>query len=128
MKKWLVSVLLILGGIMVFFSLNNVSQREDLDRKIQAEQKRMVIYLINNAKDIEKITFTNFVQNTKTGTWSSEVIVNDEIYLTLSITDFEGNISIAEHISQSKGKELEFKTIPTNNQYIDIDVIFYNGD
>ena len=77
--------------------------------KYKEEQDRMVEYLAQNYEGVEKIEFINFEKNNTTGTWSSDAIVNDIYYITISLNGFGGEIDVTEHISRSKGNELHLK-------------------
>ena len=107
-KKWSIIALVIcvIGGI-VMFSLNHQKEKT-LEEKIRIEQERMVLYLVNHYEKVEKIEFTSFQQNKLTGTWTSNAIVNDEIFVTFSVQNLtaEDEIGFGQHISQSNGNKL----------------------
>ena len=107
-KKWgiIALVICVIGGI-VMFSLNH-RQEKTLEEKMRIEQDRMALYLVNHYEKIEKIEFTSFQQNKLTGTWTSNAIVNDEIFVTFSVQNLmaEDEIGFGQHISQSNGNKL----------------------
>lgn len=108
MKKWglVAIVVLIIGGI-IMFSLNQQKEKT-LEEKMRTEQDRMALYLVNHYEKVEKIEFTSFQQNKLTGTWTSNAVVNDEIYVTFSVQNLmiEDEIAFGQHISQSNGNKL----------------------
>ena len=99
-------VICIIGGI-VMFSLNQQKEKT-LEEKMRIEQDRMALYLVSHYEKVEKIEFTSFQQNKLTGTWNSNAIVNDEIFVTFSVQNLmtEDEIGFGQHISQSNGNEL----------------------
>ena len=107
-KKWgiIVLVICIIGGI-VMFSLNQQKEKT-LEEKMRIEQDRMALYLVSHYEKVEKIEFTSFQQNKLTGTWNSNAIVNDEIFVTFSVQNLmtEDEIGFGQHISQSNGNKL----------------------
>ena len=107
-KKWgiIALVICIIGGI-VMFSLNQQKEKA-LEEKMRTEQDRMVLYLVSHYEKVEKIEFTSFQQNKLTGTWTSNAIVNDEIFVTFSVQNLmtEDEIGFGQHISQSNGNKL----------------------
>ena len=107
-KKWgiIALVICIIGGI-VMFSLNQQKEKT-LEEKMRIEQDRMALYLVSHYEKVEKIEFTSFQQNKLTGTWNSNAIVNDEIFVTFSVQNLmtEDEIGFGQHISQSNGNKL----------------------
>ncbi|ORO60235.1 hypothetical protein B7718_06120 [Streptococcus oralis subsp. oralis] len=107
-KKWgiIALVICIIGGI-VMFSLNHQKEKT-LEEKMRIEQDRMALYLVSHYEKVEKIEFTSFQQNKLTGTWTSNAIVNDEIFVTFSVQNLmtEDEIGFGQHISQSNGNKL----------------------
>ena len=107
-KKWgiIALVICIIGGI-VMFSLNHQKEKT-LEEKMRIEQDKMALYLVNHYEKVEKIEFTSFQQNKLTGTWTSNAIVNDEIFVTFSVQNLmtEDEIGFGQHISQSNGNKL----------------------
>ncbi|MFS8939112.1 hypothetical protein QM414_05520 [Streptococcus mitis] len=107
-KKWgiITLVICIIGGI-VMFSLNHQKEKT-LEEKMRIEQDRMALYLVSHYEKVEKIEFTSFQQNKLTGTWNSNAIVNDEIFVTFSVQNLmtEDEIGFGQHISQSNGNKL----------------------
>lgn len=107
-KKWgiIALVICVIGGI-VMFSLNHQKEKT-LEEKMRIEQDRMALYLVNHYEKVEKIEFTSFQQNKLTGTWTSNAIVNDEIFVTFSVQNLmtEDEIGFGQHISQSNGNKL----------------------
>lgn len=107
-KKWgiIALVICIIGGI-VMFSLNQQKEKT-LEEKMRIEQDRMALYLVSHYEKVEKIEFTSFQQNKLTGTWTSNAIVNDEIFVTFSVQNLmtEDEIGFGQHISQSNGNKL----------------------
>ena len=107
-KKWgiIALVICVIGGI-VMFSLNHQKEKT-LEEKMRIEQDRMALYLVNHYEKVEKIEFTSFQQNKLTGTWNSNAIVNDEIFVTFSVQNLmtEDEIGFGQHISQSNGNKL----------------------
>ena len=107
-KKWgiIALVICVIGGI-VMFSLNQQKEKA-LEEKMRTEQDRMALYLVSHYEKVEKIEFTSFQQNKLTGTWNSNAIVNDEIFVTFSVQNLmtEDEIGFGQHISQSNGNEL----------------------
>jgi|GEM_PF-1293219 len=99
-------VICIIGGI-VMFSLNQQKEKT-LEEKMRIEQDRMTLYLVSHYEKVEKIEFTSFQQNKLTGTWTSNAIVNDEIFVTFSVQNLmtEDEIGFGQHISQSNGNKL----------------------
>ena len=113
-KKWgiIALVICIIGGI-VMFSLNHQKDKT-LEEKMRIEQDRMALYLVSHYEKVEKIEFTSFQQNKLTGTWTSNAIVNDEIFVTFSVQNLmtEDEIGFGQHISQSNGNKLIEKENP----------------
>ena len=107
-KKWgiIALVICIIGGI-IMFSLNQQKEKT-LEEKMKIEQERMALYLVSHYEKVEKIEFTSFQQNKLTGTWTSNAIVNDEIFVTFSVQNLmtEDEIGFGQHISQSNGNKL----------------------
>ena len=107
-KKWgiIALVICIVGGI-VMFSLNHQKEKT-LEEKMRIEQDRIALYLVSHYEKVEKIEFTSFQQNKLTGTWNSNAIVNDEIFVTFSVQNLmtEDEIGFGQHISQSNGNKL----------------------
>ena len=107
-KKWgiIALVICVIGGI-VMFSLNHQKEKT-LEEKMRIEQDRMALYLVSHYEKVEKIEFTSFQQNKLTGTWTSNAIVNDEIFVTFSVQNLmtEDEIGFGQHISQSNGNKL----------------------
>ena len=107
-KKWgiIALVICVIGGI-VMFSLNHQKEKT-LEEKMRIEQDRMALYLVSHYEKVEKIEFTSFQQNKLTGTWNSNAIVNDEIFVTFSVQNLmtEDEIGFGQHISQSNGNKL----------------------
>ena len=107
-KKWgiIALVVCIIGGV-VMFSLNQQKEKT-LEEKMRIEQDRMALYLVSHYEKVEKIEFTSFQQNKLTGTWTSNAIVNDEIFVTFSVQNLmtEDEIGFGQHISQSNGNKL----------------------
>ena len=107
-KKWgiIALIICIIGGI-VMFSLNHQKEKT-LEEKMRIEQDRMALYLVSHYEKVEKIEFTSFQQNKLTGTWTSNAIVNDEIFVTFSVQNLmtEDEIGFGQHISQSNGNKL----------------------
>jgi hypothetical protein len=107
-KKWgiIALVICIIGGV-VMFSLNQQKEKT-LEEKMRIEQDRMALYLVSHYEKVEKIEFTSFQQNKLTGTWTSNAIVNDEIFVTFSVQNLmtEDEIGFGQHISQSNGNKL----------------------
>ncbi len=99
-------VICIIGGI-IMFSLNQQKEKT-MEEKMRIEQDRMALYLVSHYEKVEKIEFTSFQQNKLTGTWNSNAIVNDEIFVTFSVQNLmtEDEIGFGQHISQSNGNEL----------------------
>ncbi|EFO02279.1 hypothetical protein SMSK23_1046 [Streptococcus oralis ATCC 35037] len=89
------------------FSLNQQKEKT-LEEKMRIEQDRMALYLVSHYEKVEKIEFTSFQQNKLTGTWTSNAIVNDEIFVTFSVQNLmtEDEIGFGQHISQSNGNKL----------------------
>ncbi len=107
-KKWgiIALVICVIGGI-IMFSLNHQKEKT-LEEKMRIEQDRMALYLVSHYEKVEKIEFTSFQQNKLTGTWTSNAIVNDEIFVTFSVQNLmtEDEIGFGQHISQSNGNKL----------------------
>ena len=107
-KKWgiIALVICIIGGV-IMFSLNQQKEKT-LEEKMRIEQDRMALYLVSHYEKVEKIEFTSFQQNKLTGTWTSNAIVNDEIFVTFSVQNLmtEDEIGFGQHISQSNGNKL----------------------
>ena len=107
-KKWgiIALVICIIGGI-IMFSLN-YQKEKTMEEKMRIEQDRMALYLVSHYEKVEKIEFTSFQQNKLTGTWNSNAIVNDEIFVTFSVQNLmtEDEIGFGQHISQSNGNKL----------------------
>ena len=107
-KKWgiIALVICIIGGV-IMFSLNQQKEKT-LEEKMRIEQDRMALYLVSHYEKVEKIEFTSFQQNKLTGTWNSNAIVNDEIFVTFSVQNLmtEDEIGFGQHISQSNGNKL----------------------
>ena len=107
-KKWgiIALVICIIGGV-IMFSLNHQKEKT-LEEKMRIEQDRMALYLVSHYEKVEKIEFTSFQQNKLTGTWTSNAIVNDEIFVTFSVQNLmtEDEIGFGQHISQSNGNKL----------------------
>ena len=107
-KKWgiIALVICIIGGV-IMFSLNHPKEKT-LEEKMRIEQDRMALYLVSHYEKVEKIEFTSFQQNKLTGTWTSNAIVNDEIFVTFSVQNLmtEDEIGFGQHISQSNGNKL----------------------
>ena len=107
-KKWgiIALVICIIGGV-IMFSLNQ-QKETTLEEKMRIEQDRMALYLVSHYEKVEKIEFTSFQQNKLTGTWTSNAIVNDEIFVTFSVQNLmtEDEIGFGQHISQSNGNKL----------------------
>ena len=107
-KKWgiIALVICVIGGI-IMFSLNHQKEKT-LEEKMRIEQDRMALYLVSHYEKVEKIEFTSFQQNKLTGTWNSNAIVNDEIFVTFSVQNLmtEDEIGFGQHISQSNGNKL----------------------
>ena len=107
-KKWgiIALVICIIGGV-ILFSLNQQKEKT-LEEKMRIEQDRMALYLVSHYEKVEKIEFTSFQQNKLTGTWTSNAIVNDEIFVTFSVQNLmtEDEIGFGQHISQSNGNKL----------------------
>ena len=107
-KKWSIVALVIciIGGV-IMFSLNQQKEKT-LEEKMRIEQDRMALYLVSHYEKVEKIEFTSFQQNKLTGTWTSNAIVNDEIFVTFSVQNLmtEDEIGFGQHISQSNGNKL----------------------
>ena len=107
-KKWgiIALVICIIGGV-VMFSLNQQKEKT-LEEKMRIEQDRMALYLVSHYEKVEKIEFTSFQQNKLTGTWTSNAIVNDEIFVTFSVQNLmtEDEIGFGQHIRQSNGNKL----------------------
>ncbi len=107
-KKWgiIALVICVIGGI-VMFSLNQQKEKA-LEEKMRTEQDRMALYLVSHYEKVEKIEFTSFQQNKLTGTWTSNAIVNEEIFVTFSVQNLmtEDEIGFGQHISQSNGNKL----------------------
>ena len=107
-KKWgiIALVICIIGGI-IMFSLNHQKEKT-MEEKMRIEQDRMALYLVSHYEKVEKIEFTSFQQNKLTGTWNSNAIVNDEIFVTFSVQNLmtEDEIGFGQHISQSNGNKL----------------------
>ena len=107
-KKWgiIALVICIIGGI-IMFSLNQQKEKT-MEEKMRIEQDRMALYLVSHYEKVEKIEFTSFQQNKLTGTWTSNAIVNDEIFVTFSVQNLmtEDEIGFGQHISQSNGNKL----------------------
>ena len=107
-KKWgiICLVICIIGGV-IMFSLSQQKEKT-LEEKMRIEQDRMALYLVSHYEKVEKIEFTSFQQNKLTGTWTSNAIVNDEIFVTFSVQNLmtEDEIGFGQHISQSNGNKL----------------------
>ena len=107
-KKWgiIALVICIIGGV-IMLSLNQQKEKT-LEEKMRIEQDRMALYLVSHYEKVEKIEFTSFQQNKLTGTWTSNAIVNDEIFVTFSVQNLmtEDEIGFGQHISQSNGNKL----------------------
>ena len=107
-KKWgiITLVICIIGGV-IMFSLNQQKEKT-LEEKMRIEQDRMALYLVSHYEKVEKIEFTSFQQNKLTGTWTSNAIVNEEIFVTFSVQNLmtEDEIGFGQHISQSNGNKL----------------------
>ena len=107
-KKWgiIAVVICIIGGV-IMFSLTQQKEKT-LEEKMRIEQDRMALYLVSHYEKVEKIEFTSFQQNKLTGTWTSNAIVNDEIFVTFSVQNLmtEDEIGFGQHISQSNGNKL----------------------
>ena len=107
-KKWgiIALVICIIGGV-IMFSLNQQKEKT-LEEKMRIEQDRMALYLVSHYEKVEKIEFTSFQQNKLTGTWTSNAIVNEEIFVTFSVQNLmtEDEIGFGQHISQSNGNKL----------------------
>lgn len=103
-------MILIIGGCSIMNKKDNSISQYSLEEreKIKKEQDRMVKYVYNSYENIKKIEFTSFDKNISTGTWSSNAIVNDTIYVTFGINNIgeDSEISLGQHISQSSGQEL----------------------
>ena len=107
-KKWgIISLVICIIGGVIMFSLNQQKEKT-LEEKMRIEQDRMALYLVSHYEKVEKIEFTSFQQNKLTGTWTSNAIVNDEIFVTFSVQNLmtEDEIGFGQHISQSNGNKL----------------------
>ena len=130
-KKWgiIALVICIIGGV-VMFSLNQQKEKT-LEEKMRIEQDRMALYLVSHYEKVEKIEFTSFQQNKLTGTWTSNAIVNDEIFVTFSVQNLmtEDEIGFGQHISQSNGNKLierdNPKVINSDSLMSNITVIYW---
>ncbi|WP_228064073.1 DUF1433 domain-containing protein [Streptococcus acidominimus] len=103
-------IILFVGGCSMMNNKDDSTSQYSLEEreKIKKEQDRMVKYVHNSYENIKKIEFTSFDKNISTGTWSSNAIINDTIYVTFGIHNIgeDSEISLGQHISQSGGQEL----------------------
>ncbi|WP_227984760.1 DUF1433 domain-containing protein [Streptococcus ruminantium] len=104
-KQVLASLFLVIGMMSLLGGCSMTEEKVNYKK----EQDRMVEYLASHYEGIEKVEFRNFEKNNTTGTWNSDAVVNDIYYITFNLNGLGEEIDIAEHISRSKGKELNLK-------------------
>lgn len=71
------------------------------------EQDRMVEYLVENYKEIEKIEFTGIDHNDATGTYSFYATVNNKLKVNFTLRGMNGEIYVNEFSSRNNGHFLK---------------------
>ena len=99
--------------------------KNEIEVDIKKEQVRMVNYLSDHYKNVEKVEFTSFEKNDMTGTWRSDAVINGIYYITFNLNGIDGEIDITEHISKSNGRELSIRTAQRNVDVSEIKVIYF---
>ena|SRR3712207_1568675 len=81
--------ILVMGGIFMFNSFTGKDEP-----RYKHEQDRMVEYLANHYKGVEKVEFKNFEKNTKTGYYTSVAEIDDRFEVTFYERGAGGEISL----------------------------------
>ncbi|HEL0702052.1 TPA: DUF1433 domain-containing protein [Streptococcus equi subsp. zooepidemicus] len=117
--------ILVMGGIAMFNSFTGKDEP-----RYKHEQDRMVEYLVKNYKNIEKVEFTSYSKNHSTGTWSSNAIINDKVYVTFNVNNLGASeeIGFGQHVSQSDGNRLIKREISSEKNRKSVEVIYYRKD
>ncbi|HEL0164794.1 TPA: DUF1433 domain-containing protein [Streptococcus equi subsp. zooepidemicus] len=110
--------ILVMGGMGMFNSFTGKDEP-----RYKHEQDRMVEYLVKNYKNIEKVEFTR-------GTWSSNAIINDKVYVTFNVNSLGASeeIGFGQHVSQSDGNRLIKREISSKKNRKSVEVIYYRKD
>ncbi|KXT78415.1 hypothetical protein [Streptococcus sp. DD13] len=127
-SKWLFISLfiLILGGVgMVILYQQRAKEEAEL---IRHEQERMALYAYNNFEGVEKVEFTSFEENIMTGTWDSEVVINGEYHVILTLWGFGGDITVSKG-RNDKGDYLRPKNPESNVSSLkSVNIIYWKGN
>ncbi|KXT78413.1 hypothetical protein [Streptococcus sp. DD13] len=124
-KKWLfISLFILMLGAIGMVILYQQRAKEEAEL-IRHEQERMALYAYNNYEGVEKVEFTSFEYNMKTGSWSSGVRINDKYTGTFKLWGFGGEIYLNGGQAED-GTDLMLKDKKTAYTILtDVEIIFY---
>ncbi|WP_156018202.1 DUF1433 domain-containing protein [Streptococcus ruminantium] len=124
--KQVLASLFILIGMMSLLLGCKMDNKDKIN--IVKEQERMALFLKNNYEDIRRIEFTSFSKNQSTQTWTSNAIVNSQVYVSFSIQRLsdDSDIGFGQHIKKSNNVKLQKKIVSTTSDDItDIELIYW---
>lgn len=84
----IVTSILVLGGMMLFFSLNGETKEEYEAKLFRQEQENIARYLVNEYENLNAIKFDDFQKNTKTGYLYFYVYLNQDILIRVSFDEY----------------------------------------
>lgn len=75
----IVTSILVLGGLFMFFNLNGETKEEYEAKLFRQEQENIARYLVNEYENIKSIEFDRFSSNFSTGSQSFFINLNEDI-------------------------------------------------
>ncbi|HEL2576789.1 TPA: hypothetical protein TZ704_001978 [Streptococcus suis] len=81
--------ILVVGGLVMFFSLNGDNQLSKEEQQYQLEVQ-IAKMLVNDYEDVETIEFHGWGHSRETGMWGTTVVVNGSNRMSFSFSDLKG--------------------------------------
>ncbi|WP_449459463.1 hypothetical protein [Streptococcus suis] len=110
LSKWKVITVLILvvGGVFMFFDLNNKEIERQQKRDLETSIAKM---LVNDYENVKEIEFLGWGYSHETGAWGTTVVINENNRMSLSF----GSLSGLEEIGGSSYHPSTFKLVESEN-------------
>ncbi|MFH0385605.1 hypothetical protein ACHBHM_08935 [Streptococcus sp. A18] len=97
--------ILVVGGLVMFFSLNGDNQLSKEEQQYQLEVQ-IAKMLVNDYEDVETIEFHGWGHSRETGMWGTTVIVNHSNELGFSFSSLSGLDEISGIVFSPSDNEL----------------------
>lgn len=108
-----VASILVIGGLMMFFSLNGDKQlsKEEQEYQLEVQIAKM---LVNDYEDVETIEFQGWGHSLETGMWGTTVIVNNSNEVGFSFSRLSSLEEMAGIVFSPSDSELTEKLSKKN--------------